>query len=165
MLYPHKEFIIMRYVMITSAVLLSMSTVIALAQSPSGLDPATGARPGHEPGVGTSLPLSNNASNITSADTRSVIAPTLPPTSIGPNATAQDYLRAARASLVAGQTGATQQSLEMAETRALDRSVPINLTNAPGSNGLISQIREARDALAAGNNQHAIQMIDMALSS
>lgn len=155
----------MRCIMITSAVLLSLSAAIALAQSPSSLDPATGARPGHEPGVGTSLPLSNNASNITPTDTSSVIAPTLPPSSIGTNATALDYLRAARASLVAGQTGETQQSLEMAETRALDRSVPMDLTNAPGSSGLISQIRDARDALAAGNSQHAIQIIDMALSS
>jgi hypothetical protein len=151
--------------MFASVALLGMSAAIALAQAPSGLDPATGARPGHEPGVGVSLPLSNNASNITSGDTRSIIAPTLPPSSAGSNATAEDYLRAARASLVAGQTGATQQSLEMAETRALDRSVPIGQTDEPGSNKLVVEIRNARDALAAGDNQHAIQLIDAALSS
>ena len=155
----------MRSLMFASATLLGMSAAIALAQAPSGLDPATGARPGHEPGVGVSLPLSNHASNITAGDTRSVIAPTLPPSSAGPNATPEDYLRAARASLVAGQTGATQQSLEMAETRALDRSVPIGQTGDPGSNKLVSEIRNARDALAAGDSQHAIQLIDMALAS
>jgi hypothetical protein len=157
----------MRCLTIASAALLGMSGAIALAQSPSpaGIDPMTGARPGHEPGVGVSLPLSNNASNITPSDTRSIIAPTLPPPSIGTNATAQDYLRAARASLAAGQTGATQQSLEMAETRALDRSVPIGETDEPGSNRLVTQIRNARDALGAGDRQHAIQIIDMALSS
>lgn len=155
----------MRSLMFASATLLGMSAAIALAQAPVGLDPATGARPGHEPGVGVSLPLSKNASNITSNDTRSIIAPTLPPSSAGPNATPEDYLRAARASLVAGQTGATQQSLEMAETRALDRAVPIGQTDEPGTNKLVAEIRNARDALAAGDSQHAIQLIDMALAS
>jgi hypothetical protein len=154
----------MRSLMLTSAVLLGMSAAIALAQAP-GLDPATGARPGHEPGVGVSLPLSNNASNITPNDTRSVIAPTLPPSLAGQNATPQDYLRAAKASLAAGQTGATQQSLEMAETRALDRAVPVGQTDDPGTNKLIADIRNARDALAAGDTQHKMQMIDQALSS
>ncbi|WP_158932593.1 hypothetical protein [Acidisphaera sp. S103] len=155
----------MRSLMFASATLLGMSAAIALAQAPAGLDPATGARPGHEPGVGVSLPLSNNASNMTPNDTRSVIAPTLPPSAAGPNATPQDYLRAARASLAAGQTGATQQSLEMAETRALDRAVPVDQTDDPGTNRLIATIRNARDALAAGDTQHTMQMIDQALSS
>jgi hypothetical protein len=111
------------------------------------------------------LPLSNHASNIGPSDTRSVIAPTLPPSSIGENATAMDYLRAARASLAAGQTGATQQSLEMAETRALDRDVPIGQTNVPGANPLIAAIRDARQALGAGDPQRALQIMDSALSS
>ena len=46
--------------------------LIALNHSP------TGARPGHEIGVGDSLPRSEKASNITAHDTRSAIAPTLP---------------------------------------------------------------------------------------
>ena len=156
----------MRYVMITSAVLLSMSTVIALAQSPFR------SRPRHRRPARPRTRRWHLAAAFQQREQHHVgryTGPSSPPRyrrhPSAPNATAQDYLRAARASLVAGQTGATQQSLEMAETRALDRSVPIDLTNAPGSNGLISQIREARDALAAGNNQHAIQMIDMALSS
>jgi hypothetical protein len=155
----------MRSLMIASAVLLGMSGAIALAQAPAGLDPTTGARPGHEPGVGMSLPVSNNASNITPGDTRSVIAPTLPPSPVGTNATARDYLRAARASLVAGQTGQTQQSLEMAETRALDRSVPMGQTDNPDTTNFITEIRNARDALAAGNAQQTMQLIDRALSS
>jgi hypothetical protein len=155
----------MGYVTIAAAALLGMSAGAALAQTAPGFDPATGARPGHEPGVGISLPLSNSASNITPSDTRSVIAPTLPAPPVGPNATVRDYLRAARASLAAGQTGATQQSLEMAETRALDRSVPIGQTNVPYSDKLISEIRDARRAMGNGDNQRAIQIIDMALSS
>ena len=75
----------MRYVSFAAVALLGMGALQALAQAPSGLDPATGARPGHEPGVGVSLPLSNNASNIGPADTQSIIAPTLPAPSVGDN--------------------------------------------------------------------------------
>jgi hypothetical protein len=156
----------MRAATIMSAVLLGFGAVTAVAQpSVHPPDTATGARPGHEPGVGVSMPLSNKASNITPVDTRSTIAPTLPASSIGTNATAQDYLRAARASLIAGQTGATQQSLEMAETRALDRSVPTGQTSVPDPASLVASIRDARRAMGAGDNPRAIRIIDMALSS
>jgi hypothetical protein len=155
----------MRYVNLATVALLGMTALSALAQTPPGANPATGARPGHEPGVGESLPLSNKASNISPADTRSNIAPTLPASTAGENATTRDYLRAARASLVAGRTGAAQQSLEMAETRALDRSVPQGQTNAPSASQLVSEIRDARHALASGDRAHAIQLIDLALAS
>jgi len=59
----------------------------------------------------------------------------------------------------------THWAVEMAETRALDRSVPIGQTNVPYSDKLISEIRDARRAMGNGDNQHAIQIIDMALSS
>ena len=155
----------MRYVSFATVALLGMGALQALAQAPSGLDPATGARPGHEPGVGVSLPLSNNASNIGPADTQSTIAPTLPAPSVGETATTRDYLRAARASLVAGRTGQAQQSLEMAETRALDRSVPQGQTNAPSDSQMVSRIQDARRALGGGDSAHAIQLIDRALAS
>ncbi len=144
-----------------AAILLGMIALPAFAQTPS----TTGARPGHEPGTGDSLPLSNKASNITTGDTRSNIAPTLPQPAIGQNATTQDYLRAARVSLVAGRTGQAQQSLEMAETRALDRTVPQGQTNAPSDSQLVARIRDARHALGSGDRTHAIQLIDVALSS
>ncbi len=145
--------------------LLGMTAMPALAQMPADANPATGARPGHQIGVGESLPLSNNASNIGAADTRSTIAPTLPASTIGNDGTSLDYLRAARASLVGGRTGQAQQSLEMAETRALDRSVAAGQTTAPSDSHLISQIRDARHALGNGNRARAIQCIDLALSS
>ena len=47
---PSKEFIRMRYVNLATVALLGMTTISALAQAP-GLDPATGARPGHVPGT------------------------------------------------------------------------------------------------------------------
>jgi hypothetical protein len=134
-------------------------------QVPPGTNPATGARPGHEPGTGESLPLSNKASNIGPTDTRSTIAPTLPGPAAGEHATTQDYLRAARAALVAGRTGQAQQSLEMAETRSLDRSVAQGQTNTPSESQLVSRIRDARRALRRGDRTHAIQLIDLALTS
>jgi hypothetical protein len=150
---------------LAAAALLGMTAASALAQAPSGADPATGARPGHEVGVGDSLPRSNKASNIAPSDTRSNIAPTLPPSAAGEDAASRDYLRSARASLVAGQTGQAQQSLEMAETRALDRSVPQGQTDTPSHSQLISRIRDARHALGGGDSARTIQLIDLALSS
>jgi hypothetical protein len=153
----------MRCVYLATVALLGMTTLSALAQAPV-LDPATGARPGHMPGVGESLPQSDKASNIVPADTRSNIAPTLPGSAVGENAGPYDYLRAARASLVAGHTGQAQQSLEMAETRALDRSV-VQGQVAPVNGGFVSRISEARRALGDGNSSHAIELIDIALAS
>ena len=145
--------------------LLGIAAMPALAQMPAGADPATGARPGHQIGVGESLPLSNNASNIGPADTRSTIAPTLPAPTIGNNGASHDYLRAARASLAAGRTGQAQQSLEMAETRALDRSVTVGQTATPSDSQLVARIRDARHALGGGDRARAMQLIDLALAS
>ncbi len=148
-----------------AAALLGVTAMPALAQTPAGADPATGARPGHQIGIGESLPLSNNASNIDAADTRSNIAPTLPTPVIGDDGASHDYLRAARASLVGGRTGQAQQSLEMAETRALDRSVAAGQTAAPSDSQLVYEISDARRALGNGDRARAIQLIDLALSS
>jgi len=155
----------MRYVTHAIAALLAMTTLPALTQTPSGANPATGARPGHQPGVGESLPRSDKASNIAPGDTRSNIAPTLPQPAVGENATTQDYLRAARAALATGRTGQAQQALEMAETRSLDRSVAQGQTNTPSDNQLVSRIRDARRALGGSDRAQAIKLIDLALSS
>jgi hypothetical protein len=155
----------MRCLYLATVALVGMTTLSALAQAPSMVTPATGARPGHVRGIGESLPLSDKASNIVPSDTRSNIAPTLPASAVGENAGPFDYLRAARASLVAGRTGQAQQSLEMAETRALDRSVPQDQASVPIDNRFVSQISDARRALGDGNSAHAIELIDLALSS
>ena len=155
----------MRSLNLAAAALLGITAMSALAQAPPRMNPATEARPGHEPGVGESLPRSDKAGNIVPADTRSNIAPTLPQPTVGENATTQDYLRAARSALAAGRTGQAQQSLEMAETRALDRSVAQGQTNAPSDSQLVSRIRDARHALGSGDRAHAMQLIDLALST
>ncbi len=151
----------LRRTMIATTAIIGLSTFAASAAPPT----TTGARPGHDIGIGDSLPRSDKASNIVPADTRSNIAPTLPRSGIGEDAASRDYLKAARASLVAGHTGQAQQSLEMAETRALDRSVAQGQTDTPSQSPLVSQIRDARHLLGGGDNMHAIQLIDLALSS
>jgi hypothetical protein len=154
----------MRFLNIGGIGLLSLIALSALAQAPPLVDPATGARPGHEPGVGISLPLSNKASNITPQDTHSRIAPTLPDGNASDNAGARELLRAARTALSNGRTGQAQQSLEMAETQALHRPVPQTQTNVPSDSPLVTVIRDARLALGNGDSRQALQLIDQALT-
>lgn len=132
----------------------------ALAQNPPPT--ASGARPGNDIGTGESLPLSNKASNTPGAPARSVIAPNLPSPPLGPNAGPADYLRAAHTALAAGKTGEAQQALEMAQTRALDRSVPMGQTGTPSASPLVSSISAALQALGTGNRANAMQAIDAA---
>lgn len=150
--------------------MMGVMVLMALAASarsqglPPGVDANTGARPGNEIGTGASLPFSDKAGNIGPGDTRSTIAPNLPSPPIGENAEVQAYLRAARSALIGGRTGEAQQALEMAETRALDRSVPLFQTGAPSGNPLVEQIGQARHALGAGDRGRAVQLIDVALA-
>lgn len=127
-------------------VLIGSSMMFGLAQAASPMAD-TGARPGHEPGVGTSLPRSNC----------SVV--------IGDDATTQEYLRSARASLAAGSTCEAQQSLAMAETRALTRSVVATQAEAPDSSQIVAQIEDARHMLNTGDKAQTIRLIDVALSN
>ena len=143
---------------------LAQTAVPTNAQGvPPGTNPVTGARPGNDIGTGMSMPMGTRASNIDAGDTRSTIAPNLPSPSVGPDATAADYLRAAQASLQAGRTGEAQQSLEMAQTRLLDRSVPLGQTNNPSDNPAVTQISQALQALAARDRAQAMQLIQSAI--
>lgn len=154
----------MRTVKFALAALLCLSAMSALAQAPAALDLTTGARPGHDPGQGDSFPKSDKASNISTGDMRSDLAPTLPSPSVDGDAIPDDYLRAARAALVAGQTGQAQQSLEMAETRSLDRVVSPGQGSAASDSHLVSRIRDALRAVGGGDNAGAIASIDLALA-
>jgi len=162
----------MRIFVLPCAVLFGLASGAAFAQSnvpmtpagvPAGANPATGARPGNDIGTGESLPLGNTASNITPQDTRSEIAPNLPSPELGPNASARDYLVAARNALAGGRTGEAQQAMEMAQTRLLDRSVPVFQTNTPSANPVVSQISQALQALAAGNRAQCMQILGAAI--
>jgi hypothetical protein len=151
--------------------LFAVSTATAQTQPPQSPPPASlappntpnGARPGNEIGTGSSLPLGSSASNIAPSDTSSTIAPNLPSPSIGENASPRDYLMAARGALAAGRTGEAQQSIEMAETRTLDRSVAYNATMQPDDSRFIQLIQEALQALATGDRSRSLTLIDQAM--
>ena len=131
---------------------------------PPGTNPQSGARPGNDIGTGESLPFSNRAGNIGPQDTRSEIAPNLPSPTVGEDAPPSAYLRAARTALLQGRTGEAQQALEMAETRALDRSVPLFQTGTPSKSPLVGTIQKALNALGSGDRAGAAQFIDQALT-
>lgn len=149
--------------LLSAGVLVSAAAAQPVQQVPPGADPQTGARPGNEIGTGASLPMSDKAGNITPLDTTSILAPNLPSPSIGENASPHDYLLAARAALVLGRTGEAQQALEMAETRALDRSVPLFKTDVRIGDPLIGDIEQALKALSEGDRSKAVQIIEAAL--
>ncbi len=129
----------------------------AFAQAPPATE--TGARPGNEIGTGMSLPRSDKAGNINSATTSSELAPNLP----APEADSfAGLLAEARAALVANRTGAAQEALERAETRALDRSIPVGTERVPDQAAEVAAVARARDALAAGDLRGAIAIIDAA---
>lgn len=108
----------------------------------------TGARPGNVIGTGESLPRGTVASNIGAADTRTSIAPNLPGPMVAPDAGAGAYLQAAPRALRHGKTGLAQQSLEMAETRLLDRSVPLGRADVPDRAPSVAAIDTALGDLA-----------------
>lgn len=156
----------MRSLALSATVLASLIGAPAFAQTgtvPPGTDPDTGARPGNDIGTGMSLPMGSTASNINGSDTRSMIAPNLPSPSVGNVGDPVAYLRAAQSALQSGKTGEAQQSLEMAETRLLDRSVPQGQTNDPSNNPAVGQIHQALSALASGDRSGAMAAIQQAI--
>ena len=118
----------------------------------------------HEPGTGESGPASSTASNISEADSHSAIAPHLPAPPGGMNAGPWNYLRDADRALAHHQTGQAQQALEMAETRLLDRSTPVDQANQPAQGPEIIQVNQARKALGAGDIAGARSAIHTALA-
>lgn len=154
----------LRHILIATTTLMGIAAASAAPAPGQSADPATGARPGHAIGIGDLLPRSTHASNIGPADSRSV-APTLPGPNIGEDAAPRDYLLSAKASLVNGHTGQAQEALEMAETRALDRSVADGQSGTPSDSPFVVHIRDALHALGNGNRDQAIHLIDVALAT
>ena len=151
----------MRKVVLTSVALLGLVGIAGAQTPPTSPD----IRPGHEPGVGDSYPASGNASNITSGDTRSVIAPRLPTPAGGPNGSAGGFLADAQTALDRGQTGLAQEALERAETAMLQRSVPADQATPVDQAPDVMQVKAARDALARRDVPAAKQAIQAAMAS
>jgi hypothetical protein len=89
----------------------------------------------------------------------------LPEPSLPEGSRPSDYLRAAQGALAAGRMREAESALEMAQTRILDRSVPLGQTGNPSDNPTIGQITQARQALAAHDRTTCLQLIQTAIAS
>ncbi len=121
--------------------------------------PATGEYRG-----GVNSPLSRNASNIVSSDTKSEIAPRLPSPDASGNSP-QAFLVAAQKALDQGRTGAAQEALERAETRVLTRATDPSQANSPDDSAMVQHISDARRALGNRNMSGAKSAVSMALNA
>lgn len=148
-----------------AAAALLIAAAPALAQVPRGANPITGARPGNEIGTGASLPLSDKPGNITPDDTASPIAGRLPDPAGGEDTSPLGFLLSARDALAAGRDGEAQEALERAETRALDRSVPLFQTGTPSQTPVVQRIHAALLALGSGDRTRAAGLVDEAITA
>ncbi len=146
-------------------ILLATFVLVGLSVASRAQTSSDGARPGNVVGTGMSLPLGSSASNITPADTRSDIAPNLPAPDLPAGSRPSDFLRAAEGALAAGRTGEAQDALEMAQTRLLDRSVPLFQTHNPSDDPTVGEISRAMQALAANDRPGCLRSIEAAISS
>jgi hypothetical protein len=108
--------------------------------------------------------LMTGLSAVTMAQQPGVLQP-LPAPTLAEGSRPSDYLRAAEAALAAGRVAEGESALEMAQTRMLDRSVPIGQTGNPSDNPTIVQITQARGALAAHDRAASLQAIQAAIAS
>ncbi len=134
----------MRSMTLSAALLLTLAPAV-LAQTPAA--------------------LTQPPSNIAPSDTRSDIAPQLPAPNLPENDRPSAFLRAAQGALAAGRGGEAQESLEMAQTRLLDRSVPLFQTNNPSDNPTVGQISQAMQALANNDRAGCMRLIQAAIGS
>ena len=108
-------------------------------------------------------PTSNRASNTGADPGAPQSAPQLPVAPLGDNSTAEQWLVAARSAIALGQTGKAQEAMERAQTRLLDRSVPLFRTNTPSAHPAIPLISQATRALGAGDRAGAMKLLEQAM--
>ena len=89
----------------------------------------------------------------------------LPAALLSEEARVSDLLRAAQGSLTAGRKREAGEALEMAQTRLLDRSVPLGETHDPSDNPMVAQIARARQALAGGDRAACLETVQAAITS
>jgi len=95
----------------------------------------------------------------------STIAQRLPSPPLDENASATDFLRAAEGALAAGRTGEAQEAMEMAQTRLLDRSVPLGTTGIPSDQAAVKLVSQGLQALAQGDRATCLRMIQAAIAA
>ncbi len=89
--------------------------------------------------------------------------PALPLPGLPADATARDYLVAARQAIQAGDAGEAQASLERAETRLLNRASLAAGPNRPLRHPGVTEIEQALDQLGASDGAGALATIDRLL--
>lgn len=136
----------------TFAALLAFVAVPALAQTPPD------ASAGKEP-------MSTAPANATPADTHTLWSPKLPAPPVSESAPPAAFIKAAQAALAAGKLGETQEAIERAETRALDRSVRPSTASDPSQQPLVQQLAQARQLLASGDKIGTMQKLNAALAN
>lgn len=141
------------------AAVLGASAGAAFAQTGSGQTGSGYTGSGHT----GSEPYSRATSNTSGQANRPEVAPSLPTPMVPENADAVAFLHAARAALARGQTGRAQEALERAETRLLDRSVPLFQTDQASYNPAVPLIAQALRVLGLGDREAAMRYIDQAM--
>jgi hypothetical protein len=141
---------------------LSVPLLVAMSAAALSQPLPADARPGNELG---GVVMDSRRITLALDNTRSIVVPALPSPPGGDDQRASDYLKAAQGALAAGRTGEARQALEMAQTRMLDRSVPMGQTNSPDDNPTVQQISRALQALAARDRATCMQLIETAIAS
>jgi len=145
----------------TLAAAVPSSPALAVLPVQDG-DLAFSARPDNPIGIGSSVPASDQASNISEANTHSRISPRLPEPETASDSP-QHLLHAALRALHTGRTGEAQEALERAETRLLSHSVYPMQIGQLSTEPSVSRIAEARQSLGRGDLAQAAHLAEMAL--
>lgn len=159
-----------RTLVVATTLLAGLMGTSALAQiapqgMPAGVAMTPAARVGTNGASDMSLPMGGRPGNFNLQDTQAAIAPNLPAPEVGEDAPINAYLRAAEGALATGRTGEAQQALEMAQTRLLDRSVPLGQTNQPSDAPAVRQLSRALQLLAAGDRAGCMSAIQATMAS
>lgn len=91
--------------------------------------------------------------------------PTLPDPAVGPNAGPRALLHDALGALATGRVGEAQEAMERAQTRLLDRSVPMGTTGIPSNQPAVKLISQGLQALAAHDRAGAAHAVRAALQT
>ena len=88
----------------------------------------------------------------------------LPAPDVPESASAETFLRAALTAVAQNRGGMARESLEMAQTRLLDRSVALGQTRNPSDDPAVRQISTAMQSLSAGDRAGATKQIEDVLA-
>lgn len=142
---------------------LPLAALLIAAPMAASLAASLGAPAAAQPAPAAAAAPAAPTANENDAD--GVPLTPLPAPDLDENAKPSAFLQAAENALAAGRNGEAENALEMAQTRMLDRSVPLFKTDAPSGDPIIATIAQARAALAANDRDHCMQLIGEALKT